>query len=120
MALYVFISIHSKIKENYHREEIVQTCSKCHHISPDSEKFCLNCGADLSEFSETSIARVKLLNNPRVTAIRISVAKDCCPTCLQMEGVYAKHALPHLPTEGCSHPKGCRCHYAPILDEIYP
>ncbi len=98
----------------------MQTCSKCHQISPDSEQYCINCGADLSELSECSIAREKLINNPRVTAIRISVAKDGCPTCRQVEGVYAKHALPILPLGGCSNPLGCRCHYAPILDEIYP
>lgn len=98
----------------------MQTCSKCHFISPDSEENCINCGADLSEFSESALTLKKFIDNPRVTAIRISVSKDCCPTCLKVEGVYAKHALPALPVPGCSHPQGCRCHYAPILDEIFP
>lgn len=98
----------------------MQTCSKCHFISPDSEGSCINCGADLSEFSESALILKKHIDNPRVTAIRISVSKDACPSCRQVEGVYAKHAVPILPVVGCSHAKGCRCQYAPILDEIYP
>lgn len=98
----------------------MQTCSKCNHISPDSELNCLNCGTNLSEFSEYTLSRKKLIDNPRVTAIRISVSKNACPTCRQSEGVYTKQSLPILPIEGCSSPNGCNCHYAPILDEIFP
>jgi len=98
----------------------VQTCSKCFHISPDSELLCLNCGVDLLEYSQNAINRKKLIENTRVTAIRISVGKNACPTCRLMEGVYTKETLPHLPTEGCSGARGCECSYAPILDEIFP
>jgi hypothetical protein len=28
--------------------------------------------------------------------------------------------VPQLPIEGCSHPKGCRCHYEPVLDLFGP
>ncbi len=98
----------------------MQTCSKCFHISPDSELLCLNCGVDLLEYSQNAINRKKLIENTRVTAIRISVGKNACPTCRLMEGVYTKETLPHLPTEGCSGARGCECSYAPILDEIFP
>lgn len=98
----------------------MQTCSKCFHISSDNELNCKNCNADLSEFSENAQYRKKLINNPRVTSVRISVSKNACPTCRQAEGVYSKETLPHLPIEGCSGAKGCVCSYAPILDEIFP
>lgn len=98
----------------------MQTCTKCNHLSPDSEMFCINCGADLVEFSKSAIDLKQLKNNPRVTAIRISVRKDACPTCLAAEGVYSKESVPTLPINGCSSPKGCDCQYAPVLDEIFP
>lgn len=98
----------------------MQTCNKCNQISPDSESNCISCGANLSDFSEFAISRKKLIENSRVTAIRISVSKNACPTCRQIEGVYTKQTLPTLPVEGCSNPNGCKCHYAPILDEIFP
>ncbi len=98
----------------------MQTCSKCFHNSPDNELLCLHCGADLSEYSEHVIIRKRLIANPRVNAIRISVGKNACPTCRLAEGVYSKETLPYLPIEGCAGPKGCECSYAPILDEIFP
>lgn len=98
----------------------MQTCSKCKHQSPDSALNCLNCGADLSEFSEYAVMLNELRANQRVTAIRISVAKDACITCRAVEGVYSKEMVPSLPIEGCSNSYGCRCTYAPILDEVYP
>lgn len=81
---------------------------------------CVNCSADLSEFSENAINRNRLINNSRVTAIRISVGINACPTCRLTEGVYTKDTLPQLPIEGCSGSRGCECTYAPILDEIFP
>jgi hypothetical protein len=72
------------------------------------------------EYSEFALSRKKLIENPRVTAVRISVGKNACPTCRQAEGVYTKLTLPVLPVEGCSSPNGCNCYYAPILDEIFP
>lgn len=96
------------------------TCTKCNEMSPDSEINCIHCDAVLSEFSNFAISRKKLINNPRVTAIRISVGKLACPTCQSVEGVYTKENLPFLPVEGCSSSNGCQCYYAPILDEIFP
>jgi hypothetical protein len=98
----------------------VQTCSKCHVQSTDSAKNCIQCGVDLTEWSETAVALKQLQSNPRVIYVRISVAGDCCPACRQAEGAYAKESAPKLPVEGCSHSLGCRCFYQPVLDVIYP
>jgi len=98
----------------------MQICSKCNESSPDNAKFCTHCGANLHEWSQTSLARKRLQANPRVIYIRISVSKDACPACRQAEGAYAKDSVPILPIEGCSHERGCRCFYQPVLDEIYP
>jgi hypothetical protein len=98
----------------------VQTCSKCNMQSPDSATVCVNCQADLSEWSTAAIALKRFKENPRVKYVRVVVANDCCPACLELEGAYAKEEVPHLPAEGCSHHLGCRCFYQPFLTEIYP
>ncbi len=98
----------------------MQTCSRCQAQSPDSAKNCLNCGADLGEWSVAAATLKKLQANNRVLYIRISVAGDCCPACRAAEGAYDKSSAPSLPVEGCSHPLGCRCFYQPVLDDIYP
>jgi RNA polymerase subunit RPABC4/transcription elongation factor Spt4 len=98
----------------------VQTCSRCYTQSSDDTAACPNCHADLQEWSESTVALKKLQANHRVRAIRILVQDDCCPTCQKAMATYPKDAVPRLPVEGCSHENGCRCFYAPILDEIYP
>jgi RNA polymerase subunit RPABC4/transcription elongation factor Spt4 len=98
----------------------VQTCSKCHIQSPDEVTKCPNCGADLTEWSETATALKRFQQNPRVLYVRIMVQGDCCPICSQAEGAYAKELAPQLPIPGCSHPLGCRCFVQPVLDEVYP
>lgn len=98
----------------------MQTCSKCYSISPDAAQNCSGCGANLREWSETSVALKKLQDNPRVIYVRISVSHDCCPACRQIEGAYGKEFAPRLPVDGCSHSNGCRCHYQPVLEVIYP
>lgn len=98
----------------------MQTCSVCNYQSPDSELNCINCGADLSELSKHAVQLKELIANPRVIAIRISVAKTACITCREIEGVYSKETVPSLPIEGCSNSYGCVCSYAPILDEVFP
>lgn len=98
----------------------MQTCSKCNYQSPDSEMNCANCGVDLTEYSNHAVQLKELKTNPRVTAIRISVAKTACITCRDIEGVYSKETVPVLPIAGCSNSYGCVCSYAPILDEVYP
>ena len=98
----------------------MQICSRCQTSSSDSETHCPNCQADLSEWSNTSIALKRFQENSRVKYVRISVAHDCCPACRNSEGAYDKDAPPKLPVDGCSHNLGCRCFYQPFLTEIYP
>lgn len=54
------------------------------------------------------------------TKVRILANHDSCPVCRSVEGAYAFDDVPELPLEGCSHPMGCRCFYAPILDRHGP
>lgn len=98
----------------------MQICSKCQTQQPDSASHCSSCGSDLSEWSDTAVSLKRMQANPRVNYVRIVVAHDACPACLHAEGAYAKDSAPALPIEGCSHGLGCRCHYLPVLEEIYP
>jgi hypothetical protein len=98
----------------------MQTCYQCNALSPDEAVNCVNCGADLSEFSTTEMARKEFIENPRVSLVRLLVADDSCPACQALEGAYQKDAVPKLPVEGCSHELGCRCFYKPYLTTIYP
>jgi hypothetical protein len=98
----------------------MQTCTSCNAQSPDSAAFCLKCGADLSEFSSTSVALKRFQNNPRVNMVRLITMQDACPACLQAARAYEKESATKLPVEGCSHGLGCRCFYQPYLDDIYP
>jgi hypothetical protein len=98
----------------------VQTCSLCHTQAPDNQLTCSKCGADLRELSTTSAALKRMQANPRVTAIRISVAGDACPACCMLQGTYTKDKVPVLPGEGCSGANGCRCFYEPVLSEVFP
>ncbi|MFO7683889.1 MAG: hypothetical protein R6X34_27985 [Chloroflexota bacterium] len=54
------------------------------------------------------------------TKVRILVSDDSCPVCKAAEGAYEFDSVPELPHEGCSHPSGCRCFYAPVLDRFGP
>jgi hypothetical protein len=54
------------------------------------------------------------------TKVRIMVSHDSCPVCRAFEGAYEFGQVPELPHEGCSHPAGCRCVYAPVLDRRGP
>jgi hypothetical protein len=98
----------------------VQTCSLCHSQSPDTTIVCSSCQADLSLYSETAVSLQRIQENSRISSARIAVSNDCCPACRQVEGVYEKERILHLPVEGCSHPLGCRCYYQPILDVLFP
>lgn len=98
----------------------MHTCSRCHLQSPDNMGICINCGADLKEWSESAVAIKRLQDNPRVIYVRVSVAENSCPTCKQAEGAYSKQDVPKIPIAGCSHEHGCRCFYLPVLDSIYP
>ncbi len=95
----------------------MQTCSQCNASSPDNALICVNCHADLREFSATAVALKHLQANPRVRLIRVSVANDACSYCYGLLKTYPKDQVPHLPHEGCSHTNGCRCFYEPVLEE---
>lgn len=98
----------------------MQTCSRCNTSSPDTAIMCVNCQADLREYSATAVALKNFRANPRVTAVRINVANNACPMCYEARGTFPKDKVATLPHEGCSHTHGCRCTYEPILGEIYP
>lgn len=98
----------------------MQTCTNCHHQSPDNEANCVNCQKPLAEFSETAVALKRIQNNPRIKNVILANAGDACPACREVQGTYYKENAPALPVEGCSHALGCRCFYEPVLEEIYP
>ncbi len=98
----------------------MQTCSLCNTSTSDDVMQCPNCQADLREHSLTAVALKALRTNPRVRAIRISVAADACSYCAEQLGTYPKDQAPRLPHRGCSHPQGCRCFYEPVLEQIFP
>ena len=60
------------------------------------------------------------IKNGLATKVRILTHRHCCPFCEAMEGVYSFDDVPVLPHEECSHPDGCRCSYAPVLDQFGP
>jgi hypothetical protein len=95
----------------------VQTCSKCNASSPDSAQTCVHCAAALNEFSATAVALKRFQENPRVSAIRVTVTDDACPHCYELLKTYPKDKVPTLPQAGCSHENGCRCFYEPVLNE---
>ena len=75
----------------------MQTCSKCNASSPDNALTCVNCHSDLSLFSATAVALKQMQANPRVRAVRISVAGDACSYCYERTNTYPKDQVPHLP-----------------------
>lgn len=98
----------------------MQTCSICHGQSTDSDPICAHCGADLEQFSTTSVALARYRENPRVERIRLIVPHNACAACRTAEGTYEKNDVPALPVRGCSCEHGCSCNYEPMLNEIYP
>jgi len=95
----------------------VQTCSKCNASSPDNVLNCVNCNADLREYSTTAMALKRFRANPHVKAVRVTITYDACPHCDELLRTYPKNDVPRLPHEGCSHENGCRCFYEPVLEE---
>lgn len=71
----------------------------------------------LSKEAEVHTAALqRIVENGVATKVRILASHDSCPVCTAYEGAYEFEEVPQLPLEGCSHPQGCRCHYAPVLD----
>ncbi len=98
----------------------MQTCSRCNTESADTIITCPKCQADLREFSNTAVALKHFQENPRVTSITLVVHESCCPACQEIQGTYSKDKAPQLPVEGCSHEKGCRCFYQPMIEQVFP
>jgi hypothetical protein len=71
----------------------------------------------MEEFSTTAVALKHLQENPRVKAVRVTVADDACPYCYELLKTYPKDKVPRLPHESCSHENGCRCFYEPVLED---
>ena len=54
----------------------------------------------------------------QVGNVRILSALDSCEACRTFEGrVYALDDVPELPHEKCTHIKGCRCTYVPVVED---
>lgn len=70
-----------------------------------------------AEEHQQSLERIR---SGLATKVRILASQDSCPVCKSVEGAYDFDEVPALPLEGCSHPKGCRCHYEPVLDRFGP
>ena len=87
------------------RRVVTQNTSRAGY-DPDLEKSAESHQADLQRIIEGGIA----------TRVRILASHDCCPVCRSVTGAYEFDDVPELPLIGCSHPLGCRCHYAPVLD----
>lgn len=74
---------------------------------------------DVDKIAEQTAALEKIRGG-LATKVRILVSRDSCPACRAYEGSFELDEVPQLPVEGCSHPAGCRCHYAPVLDRFGP
>ncbi len=71
-------------------------------------------------YAEHQAALKRIVEKGVATGVRILASHDSCPVCRAYEGAYNFDDVPELPHIGCSHPLGCRCHYAPILDRRGP
>lgn len=69
---------------------------------------------------EQTAALQRIHDGGIATKVRIMANQDSCPVCRTFEGAYEFDDAPALPHEGCSHPSGCRCVYAPVLDKRGP
>jgi hypothetical protein len=70
--------------------------------------------------AEAEEALKRMLDNPRISKIVIVVPADACPACQEVFGTYAKDETPRIPMDACTHPLGCRSHYQPFIEELYP
>ncbi len=95
-------------------------CAECNAQIPENTRRCPNCGADLERRVTLASTLTRFRGNPRVNLVRVSVADDCCPACATLQGAYPKDKAPILPQAACSSPRGCRCFYEPVLNDIYP
>jgi hypothetical protein len=76
--------------------------------------------AEEKQRAEQRAALKRIEEGGIATKVRIMASHDSCPVCRALEGAYEFGQVPELPHEGCSHPVGCRCVYAPVLDRRGP
>ena len=76
--------------------------------------------SDEKQRAEQKAALKRIEEGGIATKVRIMASDDSCPVCRALQGAYEFSEVPELPHEGCSHPSGCRCIYAPILDRRGP
>lgn len=70
--------------------------------------------------AEAEAALKRMQDNPRISKIVVVVPADACPACMEVFGTYPKDETPRLPMDACTHPLGCRAHYQPFIEELYP
>ena len=94
------------------------------HLSDPQTSYCVKktfmAGATRVDRKAEQNAALENIRAGLATKVRILANRDCCPYCQATEGVYDLNNVPQLPHEECSHPDGCRCFYAPVLDYFGP
>ncbi len=60
--------------------------------------------------------RSYMANRDVLVGVSILAAGSSCEHCKAMQGDYPFESVPLLPHEGCTHPMGCRCCYAPLTE----
>jgi hypothetical protein len=52
-----------------------------------------------------------------IRGVRVLAGADSCAACrAAAQGEYLPNEAPIIPIAGCTHPEGCRCAYAPVMD----
>lgn len=64
--------------------------------------------------SQRETLRSYKANRDVLIGVSILAAGSSCEHCKSMKGNYTFENVPTLPHDGCTHPMGCRCCYAPL------
>jgi hypothetical protein len=70
------------------------------------------------DYAEKTLAAYRLGMKARgsIAGVQVLTSDDSCPHCRALAGhVYTPDNAPRLPYAGCTHPEGCRCAYAPVM-----
>ena len=71
-----------------------------------------------SDYAPRTLNRFRLGIRARgaIQGVKIVTAKDACLACQAVPaGLYQPDETPLIPVHGCTHPKGCRCTYSPVM-----
>jgi MoaA/NifB/PqqE/SkfB family radical SAM enzyme len=71
-----------------------------------------------SDYAQRTLSRYRLGMRARgaIQGVKIIAAADACPACQAISRrVYQPDETPIIPADGCSHLKGCRCTYSPVM-----